>query len=81
MDVKTEELPAVFGIGNGPEGYCQRENVVLSGDVEAFQVLRLTEWPSVILGADLLVRERLIFSFRLNRMWLPSRSGATVVDI
>eukprot|EP00913_Durusdinium_trenchii_P017188 g16162.t2 len=72
VDVRTEELPAVFGIGNSAEGCCVRENPVLAGDVEAFQVLRLTEWPSVILGADLLVRERLVLSFRRNRMYLPS---------
>ena len=70
VDVKTEEINAVFGIGNGPEGYAVREGTVLAGDVEAFQVLRLTEWPTAILGADLLVRERLTLSFRLNRMWL-----------
>eukprot|EP00434_Breviolum_minutum_P026137 symbB.v1.2.023110.t2/scaffold2093.1/size89838/7 len=56
VDVKTEEINAVFGIGNGPEGCAVREGTVLAGDVEAFQVLRLTEWPTAILGADLLAR-------------------------
>ncbi|CAK9095471.1 unnamed protein product [Durusdinium trenchii] len=78
VDVRTEELPAVFGIGNSAEGCCVRENPVLAGDVEAFQVLRLTEWPSVILGADLLVRERLVLSFRRNRMYLPSFKSAAI---
>ena len=85
VDVKTEEINAVFGIGNGPEGCAVREGTVLAGDVEAFQVLRLTEWPTAILGADLLVRERLTLSFRLNRMWLSwfeSFLGAKeVVDV
>jgi len=85
VDVKTEEISAVLGIGNGPEGYSVREGKVLAGDVEAFQVLRLTEWPTAILGADILVRERLVFSFRLNRMWLPATESPLeareVVDV
>eukprot|EP00438_Fugacium_kawagutii_P024596 Skav200064 [mRNA] locus=scaffold838:72833:74284:+ [translate_table: standard] len=87
VDVQAEEMTAVFGIGNSPEGYSVREGTVLAGDVEAFQVLRLTEWPTAILGADLLVRERLVLSFRLNRMWLPAtesldtKAGAAVVDV
>ncbi|CAJ1388016.1 unnamed protein product [Effrenium voratum] len=47
VDHSVEELDVVFGIGNGPQGCSVREGIVLAGDVEEFQVLRLTEWPTV----------------------------------
>ncbi|CAJ1447097.1 unnamed protein product [Effrenium voratum] len=82
VDHSVEELDVVFGIGNGPQGCSVREGIVLAGDVEEFQVLRLTEWPTVILGADVLIRDRLALSFRQNRMYLPSGSAAEgVIDV
>ncbi|CAE7742282.1 Kcnd3 [Symbiodinium sp. CCMP2456] len=74
---KPEELPATFGIGKGPR-LAIRQGAALAGDLDPFEELKLTEWPTVILGADVLAQERLVFSFRQNKMWLTPGTGSSV---
>eukprot|EP00931_Biecheleriopsis_adriatica_P055388 TRINITY_DN32736_c0_g1_i1.p1 TRINITY_DN32736_c0_g1~~TRINITY_DN32736_c0_g1_i1.p1 ORF type:complete len:603 (-),score=119.89 TRINITY_DN32736_c0_g1_i1:21-1568(-) len=59
-----------FCIGDWPE-YTGVEAVASVGNTRAFQELGLSDWPTVILGPDVLCRERLVLSFRQNKMWLP----------
>lgn len=74
---KLEELPATFGIGKGPR-LAIRQGAALAGDLDPFEELKLTEWPTVILGADVLAQERLVFSFRQNKMWMTPGTGSGV---
>eukprot|EP00439_Symbiodinium_sp_Y106_P065973 s2901_g10.t1 len=72
-----EELPATFGIGKGPR-LAIRQGAALAGDLDPFEELKLTEWPTVILGADVLAQERLVFSFRQNKMWMTPGTGSSI---
>jgi len=71
---KTEQVDIVLGIGKKGSRLAVREGKAWAGGaLEAFEVMGLTEWPTVLLGGDVLAQERIVLSFRQNKMWLPPR--------
>jgi len=83
-DNGADELHKTFRVdllmGDGPDGPVKRSVDAVVGvdnDIKRFEELGLADdWPTVLLGPDVLCRSRLIFSPRLQSLWLPaSRRG------
>jgi len=78
----ADELHKTFQVellmGDGPDGPVRMKAAVVAGvdnDIKRFEELGLAEdWPTVLLGPDVLCRSRMIFSHRLQSLWLPLNS-------
>lgn len=78
----ADELHKTFQVemllGDGPDGPVRMKAPIVVGvdeDIKRFEELGLAkDWPTLLLGNDVLCRSRMIFSHRLQSLWLPLNS-------